>query len=30
MHAQEEQETAVSQDRSSAAGSGSYEIRGPQ
>jgi len=30
MHAQENQETAATQDRSSAAGSGSYEIRGPQ
>jgi hypothetical protein len=30
MHVQEEQETTVLQDRSSAAGSGPYEIRGPQ
>lgn len=30
MHAQEEQETAASQDRSSAAGSGSYETRRSQ
>ena len=30
MHAKEEQETAVSQNRSAAAGFGSHEIRGPE